>query len=217
MLARGISMEYAAIITLAAIVSFDGLTAGFAYGMRKITLAPLAIGLVSLTSALTMLISMSVGSVIRSNTSPLVAKALGSILLAGLGIYILLQSRKCAGAPEPAADRQLLNWRIRPLGLVIQVWRDPVRADRDSSGAINFTEAVVLGAALAMDAFAAGLGAAMTGLPPVPTALTIGVCKFIFVSSGLGLGHRLAGVVPPNWFSPVPGALLIILGVWRFF
>ena len=211
-------MEIAAILTLAAIVSCDGMAAGFAYGIRQIKLPPTAIALVSLTSATTMYFSMSIGSLIRSHTSPLVAKAVGSLLLVGLGMYLLYQEgRQTKVSGDAVEDGQLVNWRIRSLGLVIQVWHDPIRADSDSSGAINLVEAVVLGAALAMDAFAAGLGAAMTGLPPLHTAIAVGLCKFVFVSSGLGLGYKLIGIVPLKYFSPVPGMLLIFMGVWRFF
>ena len=211
-------MEFAAIFTLAAIVSFDGMAAGFAYGMRKIKLPPTAIALVSLTSAITMYFSMSVGSFIRSNTSPLVAKIVGSLLLVGLGTYMLYQgSRETVSRNNKEEDGRLLNWRIRSLGLVIQVWHDPIRADSDLSGAINPIEAIVLGAALAMDAFAVGLGAAMTGLPPFYTAVTVGLCKFVFVSSGLGLGYKLVGILPLKYFAPVPGVMLILMGLWRFF
>ena len=55
----------------------------------------------------------------------------------------------------------LFNWEIRSLGVVIHILKKPTRADFDRSGIITGLEALFLGVALSLDAFGAGIGAAM--------------------------------------------------------
>ncbi|MDP3486933.1 MAG: sporulation membrane protein YtaF [Bacillota bacterium] len=205
-------MELVAIFALALTVSLDGFAAGVAYGARKIKLPVMAICLISITSAMTMYISMSIGSALRDIIPERVASIVGAALLISLGAYFVLQQRK-APSKVSEAERDILHFRIASLGLVIRVWHDPLLADSDKSGGINSGEAIVLGVALALDAFGAGLGAAMTGLPPFLTAMSIGLSKFILVKLGLCAGGSLAGIISPKIMSLLPGLLLIVLGV----
>lgn len=205
-------MESIAIVALALTVSLDGFAAGAAYGARKIRLPLLAVSLISITSAVTMYISMSIGSVLRDIIPERAASILGAALLIFLGAYFILQQFKTPSKVSEA-ERDILHFRIASLGLVIRVWHDPLLADSDKSGGINPGEAIVLGIALALDAFGAGLGAAMTGLPSLLTALSIGLSKFILVNLGLCAGGSLARLVTPKIMSLLPGLLLIVLGV----
>jgi len=207
-------MEIIAILALAFIVSLDGLAAGAAYGARKIKLPQVAVVLVSLTSACTMYISMSVGSALRDLFSERFASITGAALLISLGVYFLVQQ----GKPQPQlicsdAERDILHVRIASLGLVIRVWHDPLLADSDKSGGINPAEAVILGLALALDAFGAGLGAALTGLAPFLTAVFIGLFKFLMVNAGLYTGEYMSRFFAPQVISLLPGILLMVLGV----
>jgi putative sporulation protein YtaF len=205
-------MELIAIVALALTVSLDGFAAGAAYGARKIKLPIVAVSLISITSAVTMYISMSVGSALRGIIPEKVASVLGAALLVSLGVYFILQQRKTS-SEVGETERDILHFRIASMGLVIRVWHDPVLADRDKSGGINPCEAIVLGVALALDAFGAGLGAAMTGLPSLLTAMIIGLSKFILVNLGLCAGGSLARLITPQTMSLLPGLLLIVLGV----
>lgn len=208
-------MELTAILAVAFIVSLDGLAAGAAYGARRVKLPFQAVVLISITSALTMLISMSAGSFLRGLLSETIANMVGALLLIALGVYFIVhQSDPVATVDD--VRRDLVHFRIVSLGLVIRVWHDPLLADQDHSGAINSMEAIVLGLALALDAFGAGLGAAMTGLPPLATAGCIGVFKLVLVHMGLYMGNLLAGMVPPKVMALLPGVLLISLGVGQF-
>lgn len=205
-------MELVAIVALALTVSLDGFAAGVAYGARRIKLPILATCLISITSAITMYISMSIGSALRDIIPEKVASILGAALLVSLGVYFFLQQHKTPSR-VPEEERDILHFRIASLGLVIRIWHDPLLADRDKSGGINSSEAIILGVALALDAFGAGLGAAMTGLPPFLTAMSIGLSKFILVNLGLSTGGSLARVISPKIMSLLPGLLLIVLGV----
>src|SRR5699024_11807929 len=72
------------------------------------------------------------------------------------------------------------------------ILQDPMQADKDRSGVISITESFVLGTALALDAFAAGLGASMLGYTPLLTAVLVATMSGLFLYSGLKIGLLLS-------------------------
>jgi len=97
------------------------------------------------------------------------------------------------------------------------VLREPSLADFDSSGVITGKEAVVLGVALAMDAFGAGFGAAMMGFDPLLTAASVGVTKFFLLSGGVLLGGMCARNFNGEKAAVFAGIVLMILGIAHLF
>lgn len=111
--------------------------------------------------------------------------------------------------------KTLLNLEVKSLGIVIHILKKPTSADIDQSGTINGVEALLLGIALSIDAFGAGLGAAILGFSPVMMSVTVGLMSSLFVSLGINAGHLLSRW---NWIDKMtflPGVLLIIIGIWK--
>ncbi|SDS05357.1 putative sporulation protein YtaF [Paenibacillaceae bacterium GAS479] len=106
----------------------------------------------------------------------------------------------------------VLTLEIKKLGLVIQILRTPQAADVDSSGSISAGEALLLGAALSLDAFGAGLGAAMVGLEPWLTAISIMLASGLFLLAGMRFGFRFSGVRRMRLLGVLPGMLLLLIG-----
>ncbi len=74
----------------------------------------------------------------------------------------------------------------------------------------------MLGFALSLDAFGAGIGAAMLGFSPIYLAIAVAVMSSLFVLLGIKSGtyfHRFEWV---QKFTFIPGILLIIIGIWKF-
>ncbi len=219
-------MELLSVLAFAFALSLDGFGAGIAYGIRKIRIPVLSLLVISLASSAAIGVSMLGGHLVAGYLSAKAAGQIGAFLLILVGLWIVFQTwpanRKKAGpagdiSSEELDDNQepILNVRIKALGLVVQVLREPTVADLDKSGYISPVEALVLGLALAMDALGAGFGAAMTGFRPVFTPLIVGAVKFLLVSSGLYIGRRYAA----NWLGDkaavLPGWVLICLGLAR--
>jgi putative sporulation protein YtaF len=202
------------ILALALTVSLDSLMAGVAYGARNIRLPLAAIAIVSLLSALTMYTSMTIGTMVGVALPSRVARMVGAVVLIALGLYAICRQLMPVGSTAPT-QHSLPRRRVRAFGEVLSVWRDPLVADRDGSGGISPYEAVVLGMALALDAFGAGLGAALQGLPPIATASTTGMFNLLLLPLGLCYGRFYAGTLPARVTPYLSGTLLIILGVWR--
>jgi putative sporulation protein YtaF len=109
-----------------------------------------------------------------------------------------------------------ITFSIRFLGIIVQILKEPARADFDASGEISTREAFFLGLALALDALGAGVGVAMTGFNIFYTAITVGVVKFIVVNLGIILGHRVLSRRLQSISSWIPGLVLICIGLMEF-
>src|SRR5699024_693330 len=93
----------------------------------------------------------------------------------------------------------------------------PEKADMDQSGVISVNEALLLGIALALDAFGAGIGAAFLGYSPLVTTLLTSSMSGFFVFSGLQIGLLLSKNEQLQKMTFIPPLLLIGLGLMNIF
>lgn len=203
-------MIWISVILLAVGVSFDSLAMGITYGMNRITIPLWSKMILSIVSGLSVLISMTVGWFLEQHINPGLATTLGGLIFVFLGLYHLWRNYRSA------RSRVLINWRIPVLGLIIQVFQEPLLADSDHSQTISSEEAIILGGALALDAIAAGFGAAMLGLPIWPTTVAVMVGSYFFIAQGLRTGATLASSsLRKNHLRWLPGALVLSIGLLR--
>jgi putative sporulation protein YtaF len=87
-------------------------------------------------------------------------------------------------------------------------------ADIDNSGTITGREAFLLGVALSLDAFGAGIGAALIGFSPIMMAISVATMSALFVTLGMKSGNRFADSAWIKKFSFIPGLLLMVIGVF---
>jgi len=157
------------------------------------------------------------GQAISVILSPEWAGRVGGLILVAIGLAVLYQFfRPEKDTPVEEKEKTLINVEIKSIGLVIQIMRRPLTADFDRSGTITGVEAFMLGIALSLDSFGAGLGAALLNYSPFPLAIAIFSMSFIFLTCGLQLGVYFSHI---RWIQRVaflPGVLLICLGIMRF-
>ena len=101
--------------------------------------------------------------------------------------------------------------------LFFSVLNKPDQADLDNSGVISGKEALLLGFALALDAFGSGLGAAMLGYSPLITATLISFMSGLFVFLGIKSGFMLSHKKWMQHLAFLPPLLLISIGLVRLF
>lgn len=209
-------MEVWAALLTGLALSMDGFTAGIAYGCRKIHL-PLASSLViTLASLSAVSISMLCGKGLSEVLPGGLAIKLGAFLLIALGIYNLMQACRERINKLPLNEEEpLLTLSIKTLGIIVQILKEPASADFDSSGEIGLKEAFFLGLALALDAFGAGIGLAMTGLNILYTALSVGVVQLVLVNAGICLGKSLKAERFQHIAAVVPGFILVGIGFFK--
>ncbi len=213
-------MNLFSVCILSLAISLDGLVVGITYGLKKIKIEVLPILIISVSSAITILVSMSLGSLLSSFLSPRWAVKIGGIFLIVIGIWLFYQSLSDLVVQEDKKNKrsqeeinQIFSFKIKSLGIIINILKEPVEADVDYSGVISNREALFLGVALAFDAFGAGIAAAMTGYYPVVTALTVGGFKFLLLSLGLYLGAHIQENILGDKIRLLPGIILILLGL----
>lgn len=85
----------------------------------------------------------------------------------------------------------------------------------DKSGNISASEATLLGLALSLDAFGAGIGAALIGFVPLLTASVISISSGSFIALGLRIGFRYAEMTWMKKLSILPGCVLILMGLLK--
>ncbi|NLP18923.1 MAG: sporulation membrane protein YtaF [Firmicutes bacterium] len=206
-------MEFLGIFLLAFAVSLDGFAMGVTYGLRGMRLPPLSLLTIALASSAAVLLAMQAGHFLGHILSVQLTRWLGAIILILVGVWVLVST--CCPPYEKKDAPPAVNLSFRAFGFMVQIIREPVRADLDQSGAISFPEALLLGLALALDALGAGFGAALAGYPPLWTPLLVGLFKIIMVSLGLQMGKKC---VQYNqrlvYFS---GGILILIGLANLF
>jgi putative sporulation protein YtaF len=209
-------VELLAIFMFALAVSADGFMVGIAYGVKKIRMPIIAMAIIFLASSIAVTTAMTLGKGLASFFNPIVAARLGAFVLIFIGVYYLLQAGLQRACNRNTDDEDtLLSLKVRPLGIIVQILKEPSRADFDSSGEISPQEAFFLGLALAMDAFAAGIGLAMTGFNILFTAITVGMLQFILINIGLSVGHIMENERLRNFSSLLAGIILFVLGTCK--
>ena len=211
---------------MAVALSLDGFGVGLAYGLRRIRIPINSLVAIAMCTVLAMGISMLFGGWVTLWLKLIPVRLLGASILLSLGILQLgkaIWNRKeevfpqavpamTAVLPKPVLE-PVFRFQLRFFGLVIQVLKTPDIADADGSGVISLRESFLLGCALAVDAFASGIGAAMAGM----TFSIIGIVAITQMMM-LRLGQEMAGKIPENWTNKaeyLPGAVLILVGLGK--
>ncbi len=216
----GLALQILTIFILALAISLDGFVVGITYGLKKIKISLLPIIIISLASGMTMLVAMSLGNILANFFSVLWAEKIGGIILSLIGLWLLYQAvveqlYKRDKSNNSDNVKEILSLKIESLGLIINILKKPVVADMDYSGTINNKEAVLLGIALALDAFGAGIAAAMTGYNSLLTAIAVSCLKFLLLSGGIYLGKKMESLLLNDKIKLMPGIILILLGVFK--
>jgi len=213
-------MSPLSLLFLALAVSIDSFGAGLTYGLRKVKITISGCFILALCSGAVLyfsaLLGLAANRVLPENASQMIG-GFSFVLLGVWALWQILRERKAS--PQEKKDEQreriLLKFEVKTLGLVIHILKLPTAADLDRSGTIRGMEAVLLGIALSVDAFGAGFGAAMLGLPPLGLACVTGFMSALFVYLGIWAGK---GIAKAGWMGRLtflPGIILILYGLWR--
>lgn len=207
------AVQWLAAALAAVAVSMDGLAVGTAYGLRRIAIPPLSMAIIGATSSLLVAVTAAAGGWLGDALRPSAAARLGAAILLALGLSLTWQAwRRGACARRPAEGPRLVV-RLRFLGLMVQIWRDPPAADLDRSGRLEGLEAAALGLNLALDAVAAGLGMALNGGGFAFAAL-VGPAQALLVTLGVRLAAR-APRMRPQAVAYASGGILMAVALMR--
>ena len=204
---------------LALAVSFDGLGVGISYGVRSLEIPPSSLACIAALTGVLMAVSMGAGGYLAGFVSSEAARFAGGVIIVALGVwqcwqgYLEVLEHKLRAIATPP-DYKLAALRVKPLGIVVQILKEPLAADRDSSGSIDSAESVFLGVALGLDAFAAGFGASLGGFSWAIVPLVAAACP-VLILLGCRIGRSSNAFRRIRWSYALPGGLLVVIGLLR--
>ncbi|MGG0275414.1 sporulation membrane protein YtaF [Bacillus rhizoplanae] len=207
--------HYFSLILLAFTLSLDSCSVGLTYGLRNVRIPLKSIIVIGICSAVVMILSMGIGHMIAQVFSPVLATKIGGLVLVAIGAWVLYQFFQSDKKEEAPQEEKVWNLEIASLGLVIQILRKPTVADFDKSGTISGMEALLLGMALSLDSFGAGIGASLLGYSPFTMAGLVAVMSSLFLFIGMKAGTILSNMRWLQKLTFLPGILLIIIGIWK--
>ncbi|MFD1175105.1 sporulation membrane protein YtaF [Paenibacillus puldeungensis] len=201
------SYSLLAVIAIGLASNLDNAGVGIAYGVRKIRIPWYSNLAIAFISFLATLMSGLFGSWISSWIHPWIGQLLGTVVIVGVGIWVLMQPFTEKKPLPPQNDAQMLT----------RLLRNPEEADVDSSKSLNLGESFLLGIALAMNALAGGFNAGITQLNVWLTSLSVGFFSFILLALCAGFGEKYAAEKFGNQATIISGLLLILIGIHQMF
>lgn len=207
--------DFISLLLLGIAVSLDSFSVGLTYGMRNVSIPIKSIVIISSCTFFILLLAMGIGSIIEMYISYHTAEKIGGIVLIIIGIWVLIQFFTSNSDETKQSKPKLIEFEIKSLGLIIKILKKPMEADIDKSGNINSIEAFLLGLALSLDSFGAGIGAALIDLPPILFSFIVTLSSALFVIAGINLGRVFRNLTWFNKFSFLSGIVLIVIGILK--
>lgn len=220
------------VILLSLSSSVDSFGIGITYGLRKLKISNISKFVLCVISIIATSFAILVGSNLSYLLTPLFTKLLGSFILITIGftiIFQILKSKKPDKQTSMLADKneqisqniekKVYKFFIKFLGITIQIIKDPISSDFDSSSKIDTKEAFYLGIALSIDSFCIGIGSSILGFNLILFPILVAIFQLIFLSIGTIIGKNLnnASKIPNNIWNLISAILLIIIGFSRLF
>ncbi|MCC8433899.1 sporulation membrane protein YtaF [Brevibacillus sp. M2.1A] len=215
-----------ALLLVSLAISMDSVSVGLTYGLRNMRMPFLSLVVVSGCSFAVVYGVMLVGSSLTEWLTPEIGQYIGAAVLILMGLFTLWRLIATRSGTEDqestavvAAEKQeeqepiVLLSQFRIFGVMIQILKDPSKADADRSGHIMGWEAVMLGLALSLDAFGAGISLTFLGYSPLLVALCIAVMSALLLVIGIALGRRAGKARWLTRLTWLPPILLICIGV----
>ncbi|WJQ82050.1 sporulation membrane protein YtaF [Brevibacillus brevis] len=220
-----------ALLLVSLAISMDSVSVGLTYGLRNMRMPFLSLVVVSGCSFAVVYSVMLVGSSLTEWLTPDIGKYIGAAVLILMGLFTLWRliatrsgtevqestapSDNAVLAEEKQEEQEpiVLLSQFRIFGVMIQILKDPSKADADRSGHIMGWEAVMLGLALSLDAFGAGISLTFLGYSPLLVALCIAVMSALLLVVGIALGSRAGKASWLTRLTWLPPILLICIGV----
>ena len=183
------------LVLLSICVSIDSLGIGLTYGIKNTKISLSAKLVLFIISFIITVLSLLVGELFFNVFSPNVSKLIGTIIILGMGIWIIYQS------------------------FIPQIIKNPTDFDIDKSNRIDAKEAIYLGIALSLDSVGISIGSSIIGINSLIFPICIAFFHLLFLSFGSILGNRIRNIsnIPQNIWSLISGILLVLIGLSKMF
>ena len=199
---------------IASSLSIDALTAGFAYGSKKIKIPMLSVQIINLVCCAIIGLAMFAGHIVGPLLPDGISIAIAFTVLFIIGLVKLLDGIIKALIRKHTRLDKAFRFSIFDINFILQLYANPEAADSDVSKHLSAGEATALAISLSLDGMAVGFAAALSGVNPWALMGWSLITNFIAIILGRKLGHSLADRLPFNitWLA---GLVLIGLAFSR--
>lgn len=202
----------AALLALA--LSIDALAAAFAYGNKKMKIPFSFAVVVGAVCSCFLALSLSLGKLCKPFISLELSRSLCFAILMFLGFIKLFESAIKAVIRRKRVLHSSFGFSFASLHFILDIYADPIEADRDLSNSLSLGEAVALAIALSLDGLAAGFGFSVSGGSVLPVVVISFMFGVIAIKLGELLGHHLAKRSSLD-LSCISGIILIVLALLK--
>ena len=196
-------MYFLSIFLFAVFSNLDNLIIGFSYGIKKTHISVASSFLVAVITLIGTVVSMIFGRGIVVYIPVKVSNAIGSIIVIGIGSIGLikyLQSRKQSQAFQE-------QWPVN----------SSEEYDINNNDPMEYHEIFSLGLALSINNMGLGIGASISGLHILPTAIMSFLFSVVFISAGNFLGGYFISKIIGKYAEAIAAIGIIILGICEWF
>ena len=187
--------------------SLDNFVVALAYGSKNIKIGFLSNLVIALVSAFGTYLSMLLGSVLINFLPLKHANLLGAFVLLILGVYFILDYWKTKNVKLPS--ELCSKGETCPKAML----KFPEVADIDKSGVIELSESFMLALVLALNNFALGIAASITGLDILWTSMATFFFSFLLIPLGIYTSKIIFNKFISEKGSLLSGYIILILAL----
>ncbi|PWJ47032.1 manganese efflux pump [Faecalicatena contorta] len=185
--------------------NIDSFIVGISYGIKKSNISLLKSSMISLVTLLGTVSAILMGTEISRFLPPSSSQAIGCALLIGLGLYYILKS---------------LYGYFRAKFKKSEVTSNEITSCSEDKGQpkdslLTIKEGLFLGLALSINNVGMGIGASITGLRLVPTAIFSFLVSVTFLYTGSVIGKTKMPRISDRTADVLSGLILIGLGIYE--
>ena len=204
-------MHYFPSMLLAFSSSLDSLIIGIAYGTKKIKIDFYINIIIAVIVTIGTFLSMYLGLFLSSLIPITYCTYIGSLLLIGVGIWMLYDNFKDRSAKIPKEKNHEL---INSLNYDEIIIHDKT-ADIDGSGKIEVREAITLALALSINNLALGIGASISGINIAIATIFTFIFSILTLLLGLKIGNSYLSKLFGEYSPVLAASIIIAMGIFQ--
>ncbi|HAX50837.1 manganese efflux pump [Muricomes intestini] len=187
--------------------NIDSFIVGLSYGIKKSNISLLKSTIISLVTLIGTVTAILLGAEISRFLPASSSQAIGCALLIGLGLYYIIKSLYT-----------YLSMKFKK----VEVKASEFTSDsKDNSQAedslLTIKEGLFLGLTLSINNIGMGIGASITGLKLLPTALLSLIISVTFLYAGNVIGKTKVPPISDRTADVLSGLILVGLGIYELF
>ena len=185
--------------------NIDSFIVGMSYGIKKSNIDLLKSTVISLVTLTGTVIAILMGTEISRFLPASSTQAIGCALLIGLGLYYIIKSF-CGYIQKKIKKAEVKTNELNS------------KAESETQAKVSLLtmkEGLFLGLALSINNFGMGIGASITGLRLIPTAIMSLIVSVVFLYAGNLIGKTKVPHISDQAADIISGLILVALGIYE--